>query len=100
VELQLPRERESQFRFHGGKFGWLEILDVPPILRDAMFFQPLTQSFHKEIIVKILTPERRERHSRLPETAIEIQYSNQSGPLPRPICDGENWTAMLIQARK
>src|SRR5262249_40244871 len=78
----------------------IEVPHMTHVVCDGAFPQPLAHPLQKEFILEILAPNGVVGDTHLGQGSIEIQHSNQSGPLPTPIGDGQNWTAMISQPRE
>src|SRR5271169_3326741 len=69
-------------------------MHVRGIVRDSPAFDPLPQALLKERVLEVLAPQRAERNSSLAKTPVQIQHTNQAGP----VGNCENWTPMRKQS--
>src|ERR1700733_1355470 len=63
-----------------------------------MFLQPLPQPAAEKWILEVLTPECAESHAALVQAAIQVQHAYQPRPLPGPVSDRKNRSAMMLEA--
>ena len=65
---------------------------------DLSLANPLAEAVEEEGIVEVLGPDGAELDARLAQTAVEVEHSDQAGPLATPVGDGEDGPAMAEQA--
>lgn len=73
---------------------------VALIMFDRAGRQPLAQAFLEEGVGEVLAPERGVVHASLGEGSVEVQKSDETGPLAAPVRHRENGTAMGGQTGK
>jgi hypothetical protein len=66
-------------------------------MNDASIMDPISNCLDKEVIFEILTPNGTVIDTHLGQTSVEVEHTNQTWPLPAPVCNGQNGTAVIAQ---
>src|SRR6188474_775775 len=69
-------------------------------MANATAVEPLRQFAAKGAGSEILAPQQRIRDAGLGERSPQIQCTDESGPLPRPVRKNEDRSAMMLQAHQ
>ena len=73
-------------------------MNVGEVVVDFSLANPLAEAVEEEGVVEVLGPDGAELDSRLAQTAVEVEHSDQAGPLATPVGDSEDGAAMADQA--
>src|ERR1017187_8611917 len=84
----------------GGKLLLNQPVHMVQVIDDTMVMQPFAKSLLEQFIFEVFAPERAESHSRLVQTAIQIQHTHKAWPLTGPIRYGQDGAAVARQASK
>ena len=68
------------------------------IVVDLALANPLAEAVDEEGIGEVLAPKCGELYARLAQAAVEVEHSDQAGPLATPVGDGEDGAAMGDEA--
>jgi hypothetical protein len=91
-------EGDAELALGGGQFGGVEGADVALVVVDLALANPLAEAVEEEGIVEVLGPDGAELDARLAQAAVEVEHSDQAGPLSTPVGDGEDGAAMADEA--
>ncbi len=82
----------------GGQLQHGKRADVALIMFDRAGAEPLAQAVFEEGVAEVLAPKRGVIHASLGEGSVEVQKTDEAGPLAAPVRHGEDGAAMRGQS--
>ena len=78
----------------------VQVVHVRQIVADPSCLEPLVEALQEELVFEIETPDRRELAACLGERTVQVQQTDESRPLTRPVGHGKNRSLVTAQSRQ
>jgi len=72
----------------------IERVDMAQVVLDLAGFEPALESREREFVGEVFTPQGGEFHAGFGERCVEIEHTDQAGPLSAPVGESEDRTLM------